>query len=217
MGMVKETTLALGNRLAPPRFIAFVVISAVASVVASHLAGWSQAALIGFDIGATIFLLSCISLLGNEADEMRQAAKRNDANRAVLLGITTVVCLVVLVAIGVELSNKDQMGAPAIVLIVGTLLIAWLFSNLVYALHYAHLFYSPKGGGGDAGGIDFPGDGDPDYWDFIYFAFTLGMTFQTSDVGISARPIRRVVIVHCFAAFIFNIGVLAFTINVLGG
>lgn len=209
--------LALGRRIAPPRFIAFVLLSAIAFAVVSNFADWSRAALIGFDVGAAEFLLSCIPLLGHEAARMRDAAQRNDANRVILLGITSVVCVVILVAIAVELTNKDKMDALAIVLIVGTLLIAWLFSNLVYALHYAHLFYSPKGGGGDSAGIDFPGGGDPDYWDFIYFAFTLGMTFQTSDVEISTRPIRRVVIVHCLAAFIFNIGVLAFTINILGG
>ena len=210
-------TLTLGQRIAPPRFVAFVLISLAAFAFAIRTAGWPQAALIGFDIGALTFLLSSIPLFGHQANRMREAAQRNDANRAVLLAITAIVCLVVLVAIAVELGNRDRMSPPAIILVVGTLLIAWLFSNLVYALHYAHLFYSPKAGGGDSGGIDFPSDGDPDYGDFVYFAFTLGMTFQTSDVAITSRLIRRTVIAHCFAAFIFNIGVLAFTINVLGG
>lgn len=216
--MTNASRFHLGKTIAPPRFIAFVVISVIAFGIAILSAGWPQAALIGFDIGAAAFLLSCIPLLGHEADSMREAALRNDANRAGLLLIVAIVSLVVLVAIGVELADKDRMTALAIALIVGTLLIAWLFSNLIYALHYAHLFYSPKSGrGGDRGGIDFPSDDDPDYWDFIYFAFTLGMTFQTSDIAITARTIRRTVIAHCFAAFIFNIGVLAFTINILGG
>lgn len=173
--------------------------------------------LIGFDTGATILLLSCIGLLGHEAGEMRRAAQRNDANRAMLLAITAIVCSVVLVAIGVELAQRGETNAVTIALIIGTLLVAWLFSNMIYALHYAHIYYSPADGGGDSGGIDIPGTSEPDYWDFIYFGFTLGMTFQTSDVGITSRRIRRVVIFHCFAAFVFNIGVLAFTINVLGG
>lgn len=174
--------------------------------------------MIGFDAGAIIFLLSCATLLGRKTEAMRSAAARNDANRMMLLVITGIVCSAILVAIGYELSQRSELQPTSIALIIGTLLLAWLFSNMVYALHYAHLFYSQKGGGGDRGGIGFPGDeGQPDYWDFIYFAFTLGMTFQTSDVEISSRPIRRVAILHCFAAFVFNIGVLAFTINVLGG
>jgi uncharacterized membrane protein len=65
-------------------------------------------------------------------------------------------------------------------------------------------------------GFQFPGTKQPDYWDFVYFAFTCGMAFATSDVEITNQHVRRVVTVHCLAAFAFNIGVLAFTINVLG-
>ncbi len=100
------------------------------------------------------------------------------------------------------------------VTIIITLILAWLFSNTVYAFHYAHLAYSRPSAG--CAGLDFPDTKEPVYWDFVYFAFTLGMTFQTSDVTISNGHIRKVVTVHSLAAFIFNIGVLAFTINVLG-
>ena len=136
--------------------------------------------------------------------------------RAMLLAITAIVSSVVLVAIGVELAQPAAPKAADIALIIGTLLIAWLFSNMVYALHYAHIFYSAGSGGEDRGGMEFPGEDEPDYWDFTYFAFTLGMTFQTSDVTILSRGVRRIALFHCFAAFVFNIGVLAFTINVLG-
>lgn len=217
--MAATPRLGLGHHIAPPRFLGFIATSLAGFAIAIQSAGWARAVLIGFDAGALLFLLSCIPLLGHETDDMRAASQRNDANRVMLLAITGIVCTVVLVAIAVELSQKAQMHAGSIALIIGTLLIAWLFSNMIYALHYGHLYYSAKPrDGGDCGGIDFPGDEDePDYWDFIYFAFTLGMTFQTSDVEISSRRIRRITILHCFAAFVFNIGVLAFTINVLGG
>ena len=70
---------------------------------------------------------------------------------------------------------------------------------------------------GSAAGSIFPIATEPDYWDFVYFSFTLGMTFQTSDVDITSRRVRRVVTGHCLAAFVFNLGVLAFTINSIGG
>jgi uncharacterized membrane protein len=217
--MTSRPKLGLGHRIAPPRFLAFLIISAIGFGVAIRSAGWPHAALIGFDAGALTFLLSCGTLLNNPPDSMREGAKRNDANRAMLLAVTGVVTSVILVAIAVELAQKGKASPPAIILVIVTLLLAWLFSNMTYALHYAHLFYSPnEDGTGDKAGIDFSGVCDePDYWDFIYFAFTLGMTFQTSDTGISSPTIRKVVTFHCFAAFIFNIGVLAFTINVLGG
>ncbi len=219
--MAASPSPGLGNRIAPPRFLGFILLSLISVGVAIRWADWAEAILIGFDVGAIAFLLSCIPLLRHESEAMRAAAARNDANRAMLLAITAIVSAVILVAIGVELSQKAKMHAGSIALIIGTLLIAWLFTNIVYALHYAHLYYSPKPkNGGDCAGVDFPdangGRGEPDYGDFIYFAFTLGMTFQTSDVTISSRRIRRIVTAHCLAAFVFNIGVLAFTVNILG-
>ena len=208
---------SLGNRLAPARFIAFALIAAIAIPIATSRLDWQRGALIGFDVAAAIFLLSCIPLLtrGNP-DSMRQAALHNDANRATLLSITVAVTIVILVAIAAELSQSrkpDMLGAG---LIVASLALAWIFSNSVYALHYAHLFYTSDKGGADCGGLDFPKTPEPDYWDFVYFAFTLGMTFQTSDTEIHDARFRRVATFHCLAAFVFNIGVLAFTINVLG-
>ena len=146
---------------------------------------------------------------------MRRQARNNDANRTLLLGLTFVVVVVVLVAVASEM--KGKASPVTVALVVGTLAMAWLFSNTIYALHYAHLFYTGDDAGKDKGGIDFPNCKEPTYWDFVYFSFTLGMTFQTSDVEVSATGIRKTVIGHCLAAFVFNIGVLAFTINVLGG
>jgi uncharacterized membrane protein len=89
---------------------------------------------------------------------------------------------------------------------------------VVYALHYAHQYYvAGEKPDEDSGGLVFPGNLPPDYLDFAYFSLTLGMTFQTSDVEITSRPIRRIVTLHAFAAFVFNIGVIAFTINGIGG
>jgi len=120
---------------------------------------------------------------------------------------------VLLVAIGAEaIGTNPQPFTKGLIIL--TLAVAWLFSNTIYALHYAHLAYGDECH--ECSGLDFPGTPEPDYWDFVYFAFTCGMAFATSDVQISGRHMRRVVTVHCLAAFAFNIGVLAFTINVLG-
>lgn len=208
--------LALGHHVAPPRFLAFLLLSAGVFWLAFDRLGWSRAALVGFDAGAGLFLLSVVPLLAKDPPAMRDAAERNDANRPMLLAITGTVCTTILVAVGFELAGKGELHASGTALVIVTLLLAWLFSNMIYALHYAHLYYSQQDGG-DTRGLDFPGDEDPDYWDFVYFAFTLGMTFQTSDVEMSGRHMRRVAVTHCFAAFVFNIGVLAFTINILGG
>jgi uncharacterized membrane protein len=170
--------------------------------------------LLGFDIAAVLFLVLSLSLLGtHESAVIEKHARMNDANRTLLLIVTVIIVTVVLIAIAsVTLGQRPDLAAK--VLVITTLALAWLFFNSVYAVHYAHLAYSPPGK--SCTGLEFPGPSHPDYWDFLYFAFTLGMTFQTSDVTITDDRLRRVVTVHCLAAFVFNIGVLAFTINVVG-
>lgn len=203
---------SIGNMIAPPRFLAFVVALLICVPLATaRLGDRALGAMGGFDLAAVLFLGLCYPLLRNSnAALIRTHAKANDANRTLLLVITAIVLVVLLIAIAAETVGQRPQPLTKI-LIVATLVLAWLFSNSVYAFHYAHLSYS----GGDKA-LEFPGTAQPTYWDFVYFAFTLGMTFQTSDVAIHDARIRRVVTMHSLAAFVFNIGVLAFTINVLG-
>jgi uncharacterized membrane protein len=209
--------LHLGNTIAPPRFITFAVVTIVAGLFSVPRLGWAQGSMAGFDLAAIIFLISIWPLFDDRADEMRQSAKKNDANRAGLLIITGIVMGVVLSSVASELMQSGRPRPQEIILIVGTLSVAWIFSNVIYALHYAHLFYKVADGGKDLRGIEFPKTEEPDYWDFLYFATCLGMTFQVSDMNITSSKVRRVVMFHCLAAFVFNLGIIAFTINVLGG
>jgi len=216
--MARAKQGGIGERIAPPRFIAFVAIAIIGAAIGMPSLGWRVGTMVAFDIAAIIFLGLCAPLLRNEAQSMRQAARRNDANRVLLLVVTGIVSLTILVAVAAELSQQGRRAPMTIALVIGTLALSWIYSNFVYALHYAHLFYkSGDGDGKDCGGITFPGTTEPDYWDFIYFASCLGMTFQVSDMNIEAPHIRRVVTFHCLAAFVFNLGIIAFSINVLGG
>lgn len=215
--MAKRAELAIGRQIAPPRFLIFAgVLVVAAGAVAAWGAEPRTALLIGFDLAALIFLGSIVPLLSADADRMRRTAESNDANRAGLLAITVLLSLVILFAVGTLIASPDRLGRADVVLIVSTLALAWLFANMVFTLHYAHLYYL-QAGGHDQRGIEVPGVREPGYWDFLYFSFTLGMTFQTSDVTISGAHMRRVVLGHCMAAFIFNMGILAFTVNAIGG
>lgn len=182
-------------------------------------ADWADALAVGFDIGAAGFLLSLIPLFRTcDVETMRRHSIENDANRTIILAIVTLITLVVLASIARELPEAKQGTSGALARLIGTLLLTWLFANAVYALHYAHAYYvAGEIPDEDTGGLTFPGDLPPDYLDFAYFSLTLGMTFQTSDVEITSRPIRRIVTLHALAAFIFNIGVIAFTINGIAG
>jgi uncharacterized membrane protein len=100
-----------------------------------------------------------------------------------------------------------------------TIVSAWFFIHLCFALHYAHEYYdeleAEPGKALDVrGGLVFPGDEDPDYYDFLYFAFVIGATAQTADIGIASKFMRRTVLGHCILAFFFNSAVLALTVNI---
>lgn len=218
----ESASAGIGNRLLPTRFLVFLALLPAAFFAHRALPGpqhWADSAAMAFDAAALVFLVSLLPLVGfSGAPDMRRHAARNDANRGLVLVLTTLLTFAVMAAITGEMDGAQRGEWPAVAKLVGTLLVIWLFANTVYALHYAHMYYAqPASGGGDAGGLVFPGTPTPDYRDFAYFAFTVGMTFQTSDVAITARPLRHVALLHSFGAFVFNIGVIAFTINALGG
>jgi uncharacterized membrane protein len=210
--MAKPRTI--GNSIAPWRFIMFVAVLLVAVIPSMRwLGSWWLGWIAAFDIAAILFLASCWSILGiGDPAEIERIARLNDANRTELLGITGIVTVVLLIAVAAETvgGHPEPLTKWLIIL---TLIVAWLFSNTVYALHYAHMAYvAPPAG---CAGFRFPGTSEPVYWDFVYFAFTCGMAFATSDVEVTDVRVRKVVAFHCLAAFAFNIGVLAFTVNLL--
>jgi uncharacterized membrane protein len=204
----------IGNIIPAPRFAAFLAILAVGYPIGvSLLHRRALGAMAAFDVAATLFLLLCLPLLRTrEAGVIRQHAAANDATKYVLLAITGIVIAILFVAIDAEAMVQNPQPLTK-ALVIATLTLAWLFSNTVYAVHYAHLAYRhPERG---CLGFEFPGTPHPVYWDFVYFSFACGMAFATSDVNITSTHVRKIVTLHCFAAFVFNIGALAFTINVL--
>jgi len=211
--MAKPRTI--GNIIAHPRFLGFIATLLIAAPIAVKLLNnLPLGFMAAFDVAAIFFIAICWPLLGtSEAATIREHAHRNDANRTLLLVVTGVVIAVLLIAIAAETVGRNPQPLTKM-LIIATLALAWIFSNSVYALHYAHLAYMhPELG---CIGFEFPRTKHPVYWDFVYFSFTCGMAFATPDVTITETRMRRVVTLHCLAAFAFNIGVLAFTINVLG-
>ena len=206
----------IGNRLAPPRFIWFFVVLVAGYVLVRAAMPPAHAAMVSFDIAAALFLLLCLPLLRHHAEAMRQSARENDANRVVLLILTVVLTLVILATVVGELAGEVHPTPFEKLMVAVTLMLAWTFANTVYAFHYAHLYYTAGDDGRDLRGLVFPGDRpEPDYADFGYFSFTLGIALQTSDVAITSPRIRGIVIGHCVAAFIYNLGVLALAINIL--
>ena len=205
------------NRIAPWRFLLFFAVLILVTVGATSAgAALSRGLLIGFDSAAVAFLASYSPTLRYDAKRIRQEAARNDANRVILLILSFVLTVIVLAVLVGELAQKGPIPAVDKIIVTVSLVLVWTFGNAVYALHYAHLYYTSDDGGRDCAGLEFPKLREPLMADFAYFAFTLGVAVQTSDVAITSPHIRKVVTVHCVVGFFFNLGVLALTVNVLG-
>jgi uncharacterized membrane protein len=209
------------RRVASRRLSLFLIVATLVSIPAVHWLGWRIGLMAGFDAAASIFILSCMRLLHISSPQMIRAhACADDAGRWALLAISSLVMVAILAAVASELMAGNLPALEKYPFILATITLAWCFGNMVYALHYAHMHYTEVAEDGPNvghGALHFPGTAEPDYWDFLYFAFTFGLAFATSDVNIESQRIRRVAILHCMAAFAFNIGVIGFTINLLAG
>ena len=211
----------LAHRLARrPRFnlsaTLFVVLVAV--FVLGGI-GAARAIVLAFAIASAVFLalIARMFALGGGTESIRARARKEDQGRWGHLLTSIAVSAVVLVALGVELQASKAGGALGIALAATCLLLSWLFTNTMFALHYAHAYYGDDRSRQPRGGLDFPGREQPDYWDFAYFAMVIGMTFQVSDVQITDRRLRRIALVHGVAAFFFNVVIIALSVNIVAG
>jgi uncharacterized membrane protein len=201
---------------ARPRLVASMVVSIV--VIATLPAAWrlTTRLLVGWDIGLVLYLALAYHLMtGARVGTIRERATAEDEGRIAILVLTVVAGLASLGAILVELrTSPDGSGRqPAqLVLAMVTIVLSWGFIHTMFALHYAHEFYSDDPG--MRSGLQFPGGGDPDYFDFVYFSFVIGMTSQVSDVAVACKPIRRTVAAHGIISFVFNAALLALTVNI---
>jgi uncharacterized membrane protein len=200
---------------ARPRLFACGAIGAVVAAIALATS-WRPATrlLTGWDVAVVLYLALVFQMMGRSTtDTMRQHAADQDEGRLTMLILTVVSALASVAAIFAELggaTGPTGSRPPAnVALAAFTILLSWTFIHTIFALHYAHEFYDET----DGGGLAFPGDREPDYWDFVYFSFVIGMTSQVSDVAITSKLIRRTAAAHGIVSFVFNAALLALTVN----
>jgi len=176
----------------------------------------ASAVLLGFDLAAVVFL-GVFARLFNQAtpSRMRSQAQALDTGRWGVLWGGVLLAAVVLAALGSELHAARGGGLPELALGVLSVVLSWLFLNVMFAVHYAHGYYGDFGEKHAA--LEFPDTPEPDYWDFAYFSIVVGMTFQVSDVQITSKYLRRVVLLHSVIAFFFNVFIIAITVNIVAG
>ena len=176
---------------------------------------WNVGALVYLAAGARL-MLTC------GPDLIRRRAAREDESRFVFLGIVLLAVASSFVAvtglIGDARAASGLMKSAMLALAGTTILASWLVMQMVFAVHYAHEFYRPTETDANvAGGMTFPGDDKPDYWDFLYFTVSIGAASQTSDVSISSKHVRRIVLLQAILSFVFNTTVVALAINLAAG
>lgn len=174
--------------------------------------------LIGWNLGACLYLVaSGVMMVRSTTATMQRRACEQDDGQIAILVIVILAAIASLAAIIVELAEVKNISGlekyPHILLAIFTILSSWAFTHMMFALHYAHDFYMSRAKN-LAGGLDFPHDNNPDYGDFCYFAFIIGTSGQTADVSFTSKAMRRVGMVHCVLAFLFNTTVLALMINI---
>ena len=197
-----------------PRLFISLGIGALVSVVLTVFTDWRTATrlLVGWDIYVGLYLALVAHLMsGADIQRIRGRAAVEDEGQFAILMLTVVAALASLGAIFSELGIGAGRRPAHVVLAALTILLSWAFIHTIFALHYAHEFYDEDIGGG----LAFPGgETEPDYWDFVYFSFVIGMTSQVSDVGVTHKEIRRTVAAHGVVSFVFNAALLALTVNI---
>lgn len=209
--------------LARPRLLICVVIGLacyfmVPQGIAQHAI---TKAIIAWNLGAGLYLLLAFKMMfWSSHERMRTRALQQDEGRILVLVLVVTAAFMCIGAIVAELAVvKDLKGAIRnyhLALAVATIVTSWAFTQTMFALHYAHDYYTAVVHG-EHGGLEFPGGHPPDYGDFLYFASVIGTSGQTADVSFTSRKMRRTGLVHCVLAFFFNTTLLALTINIASG
>lgn len=179
-----------------------------------------QHILAGWNLGVWLYLALVLWLsLRANADTVRNVARVEDENAALVLVTVSVAAIASLAAVTLQLVSSRGLSGSALALhylFTGlTVAGSWLLIGCIFSLHYARLFYT---GARHEPLLRFAdGERNPDYWDFHYFSFTISVAVQTSDVGVGGRAMRRVVLAHSLVGFVFNTAILGFTINIAAG
>jgi uncharacterized membrane protein len=181
--------------------------------------------LIGWNVAIWLYLCAAlVMIVRSDNRDIHRRALMQDDGRYFILTLAALSSTISFGAIFAQLANIKDMPASAkglhIALALATIVGSWFFVHMTFALHYAHEFFRLSKPGADGkwqGCIEFPGVLRPDYFDFLYFSYVIGVACATADVNITGTSVRRLALVHCILAFFYNNAVLAMSINIGAG
>ncbi len=197
--------------------IVFYFISNVLSTPAVVLVTWMSFAM-------SLIVMNWITILSTHPREVRKIARLQDSSRYMIFIFVIVASLISLLSIVFLLKSANGHGnanvTGHVLLAMGAVIISWWLVHTIFTMRYAHLYYDTICSDDEhkkGGGLQFPDEQEPDYLDFVYFSFVIGMTFQVSDIEITSRSIRRLAWLHGLVSFAFNTAIVALSINIISG
>lgn len=206
-----------------PRLAWSVVAGVAVWLAGPHVVPLRESAwtLIGWNTGALLYLLLAWEMThATDVEAIRGRSADQDEGAFAILLLVVLGAVAVLLAVGTQLAQvKGLRGgerAAHMALAALTVVTAWLFTQVLFALHYAHDFYGARLRG-TTDPLQFPGTQDPTYGDFLYFACVIGTSAQTADVSFTSTALRSVGTLHCVVSFFFNAALLALSINLAAG
>jgi uncharacterized membrane protein len=196
------------------RLVVSTAAGALTGAVVAMVAPWQLAVLAGWDASALAYLVGTVPVLRHDGHTTKALAVFEDESRRTAEAILLGVCIMSLGAVGTGLAEASRSdGAQEAVLTLAsaaTVVLSWCVVQVVHTLHYASLYYRIP-----AGGVDFGETRQPDYRDFAYLAFTVGMTYQVSDTDLSTPEFRRRALAHALLSYLFGTVIIATTINII--
>jgi uncharacterized membrane protein len=208
---------------APHRLLLTLLVGAVSFAVLQPWLTLHTRLLIAWNAGALNYLvLGWLAVARADAHMTRVRAQIYDQTNHVIFLLVVVAATASVVAIGFLVGDAKLLPsaerAAHLTLSILALLLSWLLIHTLFAFHYARCFYWRDHPSKEhVRGLRFPGEADPDYLDFVYYSFVVGMTSQVSDVAVVSRHMRRITLIHGVLSFVFNIAILAMSINIIGG
>ncbi len=212
---------------AHPRLFIAAAAGVLAGVILPESPRLTTRLLIAWNVAAWLYFVSSGIMIARATPQtLRARAEASDEGRLFILLLTCLAAIASIAAIVAQLAAVKDLTGIAKGLHIGlaamTIVTAWFFIHLTFAFHYAHEYFDevpdePGKSRTGRGGLIFPGTDEPDYYDFLYFSYVIGVACQTADVAISSAPLRRTAVLHGVLAFFFNSAVLALTINIAAG
>lgn len=180
-------------------------------------------AMVGWDtFSLCMITLNWITFSITTSQQIREQSKVQDSSRTIIFFIILIATFASFLAVLLLLITKHQSTRTEtihLIIAITGMVLSWFLIHTIFTLRYAHIFYGDDEDQPEthAGGLEFPDDKEPDYFDFAYFAFVLGMTFQVSDVQISSKRLRKIAMWHGLLSFGYNTIMIALTINLIAG